>query len=124
MVPWGLIAAATMFVRGAVSLCVMRFLLGAAEAGFYPGILFYLTTWFPQAERARAIATFSTAAAIAGTIGGPISGKILTLHGAAGLAGWQWLFLLEGIPSILLGIVVFFYLTDGPEEAHGLTAAG
>ena len=101
-----------MFVRSASGFYTLRFLLGLAEAGFFPGIIFYLTRWFPARERARTIAAFMTATLIAGVIGGPISGTLLSLHGAGGLAGWQWLFLLEGLPSIVLGLVVLTVLAE------------
>src|SRR5262249_39925659 len=117
MVTWGVVSSSMMLVRGAASFHALRFLLGAAEAGFFPGIILYLSQWFPAAERARAIARFMTAVAIAGVIGGPISGAILGMSGVAGLAGWQWLFLLEGLPAIVLGFVVLASLTDRPEEA-------
>jgi ACS family tartrate transporter-like MFS transporter len=99
----------------------LRFTLGAAEAGFFPGIIYCLTRWFPRRERARAIAGFMTAVVIAGVIGGPISGTLLSLDGAAGLAGWQWLFLVEGIPAVVLGIVVLRVLPNDPSEAEWLT---
>jgi MFS transporter, ACS family, tartrate transporter len=122
MVTWGMVSIGMMFVRGAASFYVLRFLLGAAEAGFFPGIIFYLTEWFPARERARTIAAFMTATLIAGVVGGPISGALLTLQGAGGLAGWQWLFLLEGVPSVVLGIVVLRVLVNTPQEAPWLTA--
>ncbi len=121
MISWGIVAIAMMEVRGAASFYLMRFLLGVAEAGFFPGVILYLTFWFPAHERARAIALFMTAAAIAGIVAGPISGAILTMHGALGLAGWQWLFVLEGVPAIVLGIVVAARLPDGPDEAAWLS---
>jgi ACS family tartrate transporter-like MFS transporter len=120
LITWGIIASATMLVRNAESFVVARFLLGAAEAGFFPGMILYLTYWYPAAERARTVALFMTATAIAGVVGGPVSGAILSLHGAGGLAGWQWLFLLEGLPAIILGVVVLVYLPDGPERATWL----
>jgi MFS transporter, ACS family, tartrate transporter len=123
MITWGLVSSAMMFVRTATGFYTLRFLLGLAEAGFFPGIIFYLTRWFPVRERARTIAAFMTATLIAGVIGGPISGALLSLHGAAGLAGWQWLFVLEGVPSIVLGIVVLKVLTEKPEDARWLTDA-
>jgi MFS transporter, ACS family, tartrate transporter len=122
MISWGLIASAMMFVRSPTSFYVLRFLLGAAEAGFFPGVIYYLNQWFPAADRARATAGFMLAIPVAGLLGGPISGLLLGLDGAYGLSGWQWLFLLEGVPSILLGICVVFYLTNRPEEAHWLAA--
>jgi ACS family tartrate transporter-like MFS transporter len=122
MIVWGVVAAGMVLVRGPVTFYLLRFLLGIGEAGFFPGIVLYLTYWFPSAERARAISLFMTATALAGVIGGPVSGALLSLNGVAGLAGWQWLFLLEGVPAILLGVVVLFYLTDYPEQAEWLQA--
>ena len=122
MILWGGISASMMFVGSARSFYTMRFLLGAAEAGFFPGVIYYLRNWFPAAVRARALALFIMAGPISGVIGGPISGALLGLHRRAGLAGWQWLFLLEGIPAILLGFVAYFFLTDRPEKARWLSA--
>jgi ACS family tartrate transporter-like MFS transporter len=121
MITWGLIAAAMMFVRGPTSFYSLRLLLGMAEAGFFPGMIFYLSHWFPAEARARAIARFMTASPISGVIGGPISGALLGLSGKLGLAGWQWLFLLEGLPAVLLGVVVLRYLPDRPEGASWLS---
>ncbi len=121
MVSWGVTASAMMFVRGAASFYVLRFMLGLAEAGFFPGIIYYLTFWFPHRERARAIAWFMTATSVAGVIAGPLSGALLTLHGIGGLSGWQWMFLLEGVPAIAMGIAVWRYLPDRPAEAAWLT---
>ena len=102
----------------------MRFLLGVGEAGFFPGIILYLSYWFPARERARAVALFMMAATVAGTVGNPLSGIILKyLDGPAGLAGWQWLFLLEGLPAVLLGVAVWFYLPDRPQKAAWLKPA-
>jgi MFS transporter, ACS family, tartrate transporter len=112
-----------MFVRGAPSFYALRFILGLAEAGFFPGVIFYLTFWFPHRERARAMALFMTASALAGAVAGPVSGLLLTMHGLGGLAGWQWMFLLEGIPAIAMGIAVWFYLPDNPGEATWLGAS-
>ncbi|TAM60209.1 MFS transporter [bacterium] len=123
MISWGIISSATMFVHSAGMFYTLRFLLGVAEAGFFAGMILYLTYWFPAAERAKAVAGFMTAVAVAGVIGNPISGLLLKLEGVAGLHGWQWLFLLEGIPSIILGFVVIGYLTDKPEQATWLTEA-
>jgi len=123
MITWGVISAAMMFVRTAPSFYVLRFLLGAAEAGFFPGVVYYLSHWYPEGQRARAIAAFMTAVPVSGVVGGPLSGALLTLNGLFGLAGWQWLFLVEGIPAILLGVIVLVYLTDRPETANWLSPA-
>ena len=123
LVTWGLISSAMMFVHGIAGFYVLRFLLGAAEAGFFPGMILYLTYWFPAEARGRAIARFMTATAIAGVVGGPVSGVLLNMHGIAGLAGWQWLFLIEGLPAVILGFVVFAILPDRPQDARWLTAA-
>jgi ACS family tartrate transporter-like MFS transporter len=119
-IAWGLVATSMMFVRGETSFYWLRFLLGAVEAGFFPGMIHYLTRWFPARERAKAVARFMTAIPVAQIVGGPISGALLGLHGVAGLAGWQWLFLIEGLPSIALGFAVFAWLTDRPEDARWL----
>src|SRR5262245_4389489 len=103
MVVWGIISASMMFIGGAAGFYVLRFLLGAAEAGFFPGILLFLTWWFPEEERTRVIALFLTALSAAYVVGGPLSGGLLELDGFAGLDGWQWLFLVEGLPAIGLG---------------------
>jgi ACS family tartrate transporter-like MFS transporter len=123
MVSWGAISASMMFVRTAPTFYVLRFLLGVAEAGFFPGVVYYLSHWYPEGQRARAIAAFMTAIPVSGVVGGPLSGALLTLNGMFGLAGWQWLFLVEGIPAILLGITVLVYLTDRPEAANWLNPA-
>lgn len=123
MISWGVAAAATMLVRGAPSFYALRFILGLAEAGFFPGIIYYLTFWFPERERARAIALFMTATALAGVISGPVSGLILGLDRIGGLAGWQWMFMLEGLPAIAMGFAVLFYLPDRPADAQWLTAS-
>src|SRR5256712_4417037 len=118
MITWGVISAAMMLVRGVTSFYALRFLLGAAEAGFFPGMILYLTYWFPAAEQARAVARFMTATAIAGVVGGPISGKILEqLGGLGGLAGWQWLFLLQGLPAGGVGLVALGYPPGPPADA-------
>lgn len=123
MVTWGVISTAMMFTDGVTSFYVLRFLLGVAEAGFFPGMILYLTYWFPERERAKTVALFMTANALAGVIGGPLSGALLTMDGAAGLSGWQWLFLLEGLPAVLLGGVVLLYLPNGPRDARWLAPA-
>ena len=120
MITWGVLAAAMMFVRGPASFYVLRFLLGIAEAGFFPGMIFYLSEWFPTEMRARAIARFMTAIPVSGIIGGPISGVLLGFDGWLGLRGWQWLFLLEGLPAVLLGVLVLHLLPDSPERAAWL----
>jgi len=120
MISWGIVSSAMMFVRGPASFYALRFLLGAAEAGFFPGIIFYLTRWFPARERARTIALFMTAVLVAGIVGSPISGALLSVSGA-GLAGWQWLFLIEGVPSVVLGFVVLRTLTERPQDASWLS---
>jgi ACS family tartrate transporter-like MFS transporter len=123
MITWGVISASMIFVRTPAVFCLLRFLLGAAEAGFFPGVIYYLSHWYPTRHRARAIAIFMTAVPVTGLVGGPLSAALLNLNGFRGLAGWQWLFLGEGIPAILLGVVVLFYLTDRPEEALWLSLA-
>lgn len=120
MVTWGIIAGGMAFVESSTSFYVMRFLLGVAEAGFFPGIILYLSYWFPARNRAGVIALFMAAAPIATAIGSPISAALLEMHGIMGLAGWQWMFLIEAIPAVILGIVVFFYMTDRPEKAAWL----
>ena len=117
MISWGVISTLMMFLHSATSFYVLRFLLGVSEAGFFPGMILYLTYWFPTPERARAVAKFMTATSLAGVVGGPLSGYLLKLDGVAGLRGWQWLFLSEGIPTILLGISVLFLLRDNPGQA-------
>lgn len=123
MLSWGVISAAMMFVSSATSFYVVRFLLGAAEAGFFPGVILYLTYWYPAERRGRMTALFMTAVALSGVIGGPLSGWIMhNLGGVSGLKAWQWLFVLEGVPSVILGIITFFYLDDRIERAKWLTA--
>jgi ACS family tartrate transporter-like MFS transporter len=122
MITWGIISCAMMFAHNATSFYALRFLLGVAEAGFFPGMILYLTYWFPAAERAKAISRFMTATPLAGAIGSPVSGIILdVMKGVKGLQSWQWLFIVEGIPSVILGFVAYFYLTDRPAKAHWLT---
>jgi len=121
---WGIICILQSFVTTPTEFYVLRFLLGAFEAGFYPGIILYLTYWYPSSRRAKAFGTFMSASAIAGVLGGPLAGSIMTsMDGMAGHYGWQWLFVIEGIPSVLAGIVAFFYMTDRPEQAKWLTTA-
>jgi MFS family permease len=122
MISWGVISACMIFVKGEWSFYAMRFLLGLAEAGFFPGVIFYLTLWYPSRLRASRTAWFVAAIAVSGVIGNPISGWIMDrLSGAMNLAGWQWLFLSEGIPSIIVGFWVIFYLDSSIEEAKWLT---
>ncbi|SAL80108.1 major facilitator transporter [Caballeronia arvi] len=124
MLAWGVMSSLMMFVRTPTQFYVMRFLLGVTEAGFFPGIIFYLSCWFPGARRARVTAFFMMATAVAGIVGGPISGFIMTrLAGVAGLPGWQWLFLLEGIPAVMLGFIVYFALGDAPADVPWLSDA-
>jgi ACS family tartrate transporter-like MFS transporter len=121
MLTWGLLAAGMMFVRTPGQFYVMRFLLGAAEAGFFPGVLFYLTQWFPTEHRGRAVSRFYVALPLSSAVMGAIAGSLLKLHGQFGLSGWQWLFLVEGIPAIVLSVVVFIGLPDSPATAAWLT---
>ena len=122
MVTWAILSAAMMFVSSATSFYIVRFLLGVAEAGFFPGIILYLTYWFPAARRGRATSLFLAAIAVAGLIGNPISGWIMhSLGGAAGLQGWQWLFVLEAVPSLVLGVLAWFWLEDRVKNAQWLT---
>lgn len=121
MVSWGIIAAGMSLVQTPTQLYVMRFLLGAAEAGFTPGIIFYLSCWYPRSDRARAMSMFYIGAALASVIGLPLSGSLLNMHGMLGVEGWRWLFLLEGIPAFFLGIVTWFYLDDSPAKARWLS---
>jgi len=119
---WGLTSIAMMFVKTPEMFYFLRFLLGVFEAGFYPGIILYLTFWFPNDRRAKAFGMFMSASALAGVIGGPLAGFIMTtFNGVNGWQGWQWVFLLEGIPSVIAGFVTWFYLTDKPEQASWLT---
>ncbi len=122
MIAWGIVSASMMFVATIRSFYILRFLLGATEAGFFPGVILYMKSWFPAGVRARTSAVFMTAGPISGIIGGPISGVLLELDKLHGLAGWQWLFLIEGVPAILLGAIVFFVLDDSPETARWLSA--
>jgi MFS family permease len=121
MITWGLVASAMMFVRTPAQFYWARFLLGVAEAGFFPGIAYYLSQWFPAERRARSLAGFMIAIPISAAIGNPLGAWLLGLNGSLGLRGWQWLFLLEGIPSVLLGVAVLVLLTDRVEEAGWLS---
>lgn len=122
MITWGLLSAGMMFVTSANQFYVMRFMLGVAEAGFFPGVLLYLSQWFPSAQRGRIVALLMAAVPVSSVIGAPISGMLLEgMQGVAGLGGWQWLFLIEGIPSVLLGVLCLFVLTDRIADARWLT---
>jgi MFS transporter, ACS family, tartrate transporter len=123
MVTWGLVSVASAFVVGPNSFYILRFLLGVAEAGFFPGIILYLSLWFPVRQRAVAAAWFMAAAPISTAIGSPLSGAIMQMPPIAGLADWQWLYIIEAVPAILLGFVVLKYMTDKPSQAHWLKPA-
>jgi MFS transporter, ACS family, tartrate transporter len=120
MFTWGIVSGATAFVRGETSFYAVRILLGVAEAGFFPGMIYYLAIWFPAVYRARIIGYFMAAIPLSSVIGAPISGLLLGLDGMMGLKGWQWLFILEAVPALLLSFVVYFYLTDRPSDAAWL----
>ena len=122
MALWGLVSASTALVNGPSSFYVLRFLLGVAEAGFFPGMVLYLTLWFPRSYRARFTSVFTTAIPLASIIGGPLSGAILGLNGMGGLKGWQWLFLIEGLPAIFLAFAVLKWLPNGPGSATWLSS--
>lgn len=122
MVTWGVISGSTAFVQGETSFYILRFLLGVAEAGFFPGIILYLTYWYPQRYKAQIVGAFMMAVPLSSVIGGPISTALLGIEGL-GLKGWHWLFILEAIPAVILGVAVWFYLDDGPAEAKWLTEA-
>ena len=119
MITWGLISSATAFVTGPTSFMTMRFLLGVAEAGFFPGILLYLTYWFPAYERAKVVGLFMVALPVAGLVGSPLSAELMQVSGL-GLHGWQWMLILEGLPAVLLGIVCLAFLPNGPHDASWL----
>lgn len=123
MVTWGLVACGMAFIQTPKQLYGMRLLLGMAEAGFTPGIIYYISCWFPSSDRARAMSFFYIAAALASVIGLPLSGALLNMHGVLGFAGWRWLYFVEGIPAVLLGFVVLKYLPDGVRDAKWLSAA-
>ena len=119
---WGIVCVAMMFTSTPTMFYFLRFLMGVFEAGFYPGIILFLTYWFPSERRAKAFGMFMSASGIAGVIGGPLAGTVMNgLHGVNGWSGWQWVFLIEGIPSIIAAVVTWFYLTDRPSEAKWLT---
>lgn len=122
MISWGIISGATAFVNSPESFYILRFMLGIAEAGFFPGIILYLTYWFPPSERGKSISRFMTAIPLSGLIGGPLSGALLNLDGIAHLHGWQWMFLVEALPSLLMGVYIFLFLPNGPSEAKWLSS--
>ena len=121
MILWGVVSSLSMFANTPLSFYALRFFLGVVESGFFPGVVLYLTFWYPRAHRAKMVSAFMSAIALSGAFGGPVSGWIMsrTTH-LGGMPGWQWLFLLEGIPSVLVGIVAIFYLDDGPANAAWL----
>lgn len=123
MIVWGLISAGTALIHGPVEFYLLRALLGFAEAGFFPGLIYYLARWFPLAERAKAVAWCMIAVPFAGVIGGPLSGWILGLDGFSGVEGWRWLFLLEGLPAVVLGLITWWRLPETPAEARWLSPA-
>lgn len=123
MISWGIVAALTAFVQDATQFAIARFILGIAEAGFFPGVLLYLTLWFPRQYRTQVLAVFVLSNPIANAVAAPLSGWMLELHGLWGLDGWQLVFLLQGIPAVLLAFVVFFWLPDRPQDARWLTPA-
>jgi sugar phosphate permease len=123
MISWGIVSGAFALIGGPWSFLVLRFLLGAAEAGFFPGVILYLTYWFPAEQRAKIVGIFMVAIPVAGLTGSPISGALLGMDGVLGLGGWQWVFILEAIPAVLMGVFAFIWLTDRPEHAHWLQPA-
>lgn len=122
MICWGLLSTSFFIVKSKEAFYLMRFLLGAAEAGFFPGMILYLTYWFPRREHAQAVSRFMTAIPLAGVLGGLISSQVLRMSGIMGMPGWKWLFIITGMPAVLLGFVVLLYLTDGPASCKWLSA--
>ncbi len=120
MITWGMLSGAFAFIQGETSFYVLRFLLGAAEAGFFPGIILYLTYWFPARYRAGVVSLFMAAAPISVLLGSPLSSALLEMEGLLGLHGWQWMFVVEAVPAVILGVVVLFYMTERPEQATWL----
>lgn len=122
MITWGLVAAANAFIVGPSSFYFVRLLLGAAEAGFFPGVTFFLAAWFPQQYRARVLAWFLVAIPLSSLVGGPVSALLLQMDGLLNLAGWQWMFIIEGLPASIVGFFILVMLSDRPEDARWLTA--
>jgi ACS family tartrate transporter-like MFS transporter len=122
MVVWGLVSMSFVFLDGVAMFYTMRFLLGAAEAGFFPGVILYLTFWYPAKERARTVALFALGGVAAGVIGSPVSGALLRMDGLLGIPGWKWLFFLEAVPAVVMGFVILFVLPNGPADARWLDA--
>ena len=122
MITWGLLSAAMMLVQTAEQFYILRFLLGVAEAGFYPGVIYYFSGWFPPCHRSRAVSRFYIAGPLGSVVMGAMSGWLLSLDGNAGLHGWQWLFLVQGLPTVLVGLAVLRYLPDSPATAPWLSA--
>ncbi|WP_380178530.1 MFS transporter [Kalamiella sp. sgz302252] len=120
MISWGIVSACMALVQGVSSFYTLRFLLGVAEAGFFPGIILYLSYWFPAARRAQITAIFMAAAPISTALGSPLSAMLLEMHGLLGFAGWQWMFVLEAVPAVVAGVAVLFVMTDRPEKARWL----
>jgi ACS family tartrate transporter-like MFS transporter len=120
MISWGIVSTAMVFVHSPASFYVLRFLLGAAEAGCYPGIFYYLGGWFPRVQRARSLAIFAISIPIASILGGPLAGSLLSLDALLGISGWQWLFVVEGLPAVILGLLVWRWLPDSPSVAKWL----
>ncbi|MFD1746344.1 MFS transporter [Rhizobium helianthi] len=123
MVSWGLVTVALAFTQNATMFYILRFLLGLAEAGFFPGVLYLLTLWFPKDYRGRMVGLFMIFSAFANAIGAPLGGVLLDLDGLLGLAGWEWVFLATGVPAVVAGVFTYFYLDDTPDKAHFLTDA-
>jgi len=123
MVSWGIVFGCMALTAGPGSFVLIRFLLGAAEAGFFPGVILYMTYWFPAEQRARLVGIFMVAIPVSGVVGSPVSAALLGLDGRAGLAGWQWLFILEAAPAVLLGVLALLWLTDRPQDAAWLSPA-
>src|SRR6476469_6450453 len=121
MISWGLVTIALAYTQNTAMFYILRFLLGACEAGFFPGVLYLLTIWFPFSYRARMVGSFMLFSALANAVGAPIGGMLLDLDGLLGLRGWEWVFIVTGIPAVVMGFVTFFYLDNRPEDCRFLT---